>query len=113
MRDPRNFSPHPYSFLPERWLGKEIRSKIEPGIFKDPDEYVHNTIAFVPFSLGPSVCAGKNLAYLEMRMLVCSIMHKFDLRFEDGYRAKRYEEEMGDFFVMMRGRLPVVLTRRK
>lgn len=113
QRDPRNFSPLPDSFHPERWLSEEDQLKYEPGLFKDRSNVIHNNTAFVPFSLGPSVCVGRNLAYLEMRMLVCALMHKFEVRFEESFRPKQYEEDMGDFFVMMRGKLPVVLTPRK
>ncbi|KAG6815053.1 hypothetical protein H0H93_011139, partial [Arthromyces matolae] len=69
QRDARNFSPFPNSFLPERWLTPEQQAELEPGIFKDPSATVTNQLAFVPFSFGPSNCVGKNLAWMEMRML--------------------------------------------
>lgn len=46
-------------------------------------------------------------------MLVCIIMSRFDMSFEKGYRPKQWEDDMCDYFVMMRGKLPVVLTARK
>lgn len=70
-RDPRCFSPFPNLFLPERWLHETQRLALEPKIFNTQNGYIHNTTAFVPFSLGQANCAGKNLAWMEMRMLVC------------------------------------------
>ncbi|KAF8896562.1 cytochrome P450 [Infundibulicybe gibba] len=111
-RDPRNFSPLADSFLPERWLPFEQQMVLEPGIFKDQSNVVLNTNAFIPFSTGPSNCVGRNLAWIKMRMLVCLVMHKFDMRFEEGYNLMEWENNILDFFVMMKGRLPVVLTPR-
>ncbi|KAF8265715.1 high nitrogen upregulated cytochrome P450 monooxygenase 2 [Lactarius quietus] len=63
-RDPRNFHT-PEAFLPERWLSTGSPAG------------EHNTAAFFPFSYGPANCAGKNLALLEMRMLLCWVLRRF------------------------------------
>jgi cytochrome P450 len=112
-RDPRNFSPHPDEFIPERWLPIEKQIELEPTIFNDQTKVHLNHNAFIPFSVGPSNCVGKNLAWLEMRMLVCLVMQKLEMRFEEGYRPSQWDDDMQDYFVMMKGRLPVVLTARK
>lgn len=112
-RDPRNFSPFPDTFLPERWLPADKQIKLEPAIFKDQSKVVHNSDAWIPFSTGPRNCVGKNLAWMEMRMLVCLVMQKYEMRFEEGYVPKQWKDDMQDYFVMMKGRLPVVLTPRK
>ncbi|GLB40144.1 putative cytochrome p450 [Lyophyllum shimeji] len=112
-RDPRYFSPLPDAFLPERWLPPDMQIKLEPGHFKDQANVVLNANAFIPFSFGPSNCVGKNLAWMEMRMLVCMMMQKYEMRFEEGYRPEWWEENTLDYFVMMKGRLPVVLTPRR
>ncbi|RDB26248.1 hypothetical protein Hypma_006424 [Hypsizygus marmoreus] len=112
-RDPRNFAPLPNAFLPERWLSSEKQLDLEPALFKDQSSVILNMNAFIPFSLGPSNCVGKNLAWMEMRMLVCLMMQRFDMKFEDGYAPEKWEEDMLDYFVMMKGKLPVVLTPRK
>ncbi|KAH9059080.1 high nitrogen upregulated cytochrome P450 monooxygenase 2 [Lactarius vividus] len=57
-RDPQNFH-MPEAFLPERWFSKGAPAG------------EHNTAAFFPFSYGPRICAGKNLALMEVRMLLC------------------------------------------
>ncbi|KAF9468211.1 cytochrome P450 [Collybia nuda] len=112
-RDPRCFAPFPDSFIPERWLPAEKQIELEPGLFKDQSKVVTDVNSFLSFSTGPSNCVGKNLAWMEMRMLACLLLQKFDMRFEDGYNPKRWEEEMLDYFVMLKGRLPIVLTPRK
>jgi len=108
-RDPHNFSPLPDAFVPERWLSPEEQLSLEPLVFKNKD-VIHNTAAFVPFSFGPSNCVGKNLAMQEMRMVVCSIMQKFDIRLEDDFELKSWEDNMMDYFITLKGKLPVVLS---
>ena len=101
QRDARYFSPSPNSFIPERWLDTTS------------GKFTTNTSAFIPFSTGPANCVGKNLALLEMRMVVASIIQKFDMRFDEGYDPNTWEEELQDFFVTKVGKLPVVLTARE
>jgi cytochrome P450 len=60
--DPRYFSPFPDNFIPERWLASEDKIALDPTIFSE-HEVIHNTAAFIPFSVGPSNCVGRNLAY--------------------------------------------------
>lgn len=112
-RDPRNFAPLPNTFLPERWLPADEQIKLEPAIFTDQSRVVHNSDAWIPFSTGPSACVGKTLAWMEMRMLVCLMMQKYEMQFEEGYRLSQWEDDMKDYHVMVRGRLPIVLTPRK
>ncbi|KAJ7116453.1 cytochrome P450 [Mycena epipterygia] len=109
--DPRYFSPFPDTFLPERWLASGEQTALEPKIFGE-HEVIHDTRAFIPFSVGPSNCVGRNLAYQEMRMVVCTLISKFDMRFEEGFDVNSWEENMLDYFVVQRGSLPVVLTAR-
>ncbi|KAI9508755.1 cytochrome P450 [Russula earlei] len=51
-RDERNFHT-PEAFLSERWFSKGTPAG------------EHSTTAFIPFSYGPTICAGKNLALME------------------------------------------------
>ncbi|KAJ7086454.1 cytochrome P450 [Mycena belliarum] len=101
QRDPRYFSPDPDSFIPERWLAAE----------DDPLSTL-NQDAFIPFSAGPANCIGRNLAMIEMRMVIAHVMRAFDLSFEDGYDRRRWESDLRDYFVLHKGRLPVVLHDR-
>jgi len=112
QRDPRYFSPLPDSFLPERWLSEDQRLALEPKIFNSQQEYIHNTAAFIPFSIGPAGCAGKNLAWMEMRMAVSVIVSRFDLTLDPSYDPQSWSEDMRDFFVMVKGPLPTLLWPR-
>ncbi|KAL5497722.1 hypothetical protein ACEPAH_2653 [Sanghuangporus vaninii] len=99
-RDPRYFSPFPDSFIPERWID-------------DSNKFTTNTSAFIPFSTGPANCVGKNLALLEMRMVVAAIVQKFDIKFTADYDPRKWDEELQEFLVMSVGKLPVVLNLRQ
>lgn len=65
-RSEANFK-NPYKFAPERF------DKSNP-------EYVNDHLdALEPFSTGPRNCVGKNLAWHEMRLLLCTVLLHFDL----------------------------------
>ncbi|KAF2401786.1 benzoate 4-monooxygenase cytochrome P450 [Trichodelitschia bisporula] len=58
-------------FAPERWLSGE-----EGG----GGAYAHDMrAALQPFSLGPRVCLGKNMAYHEIRIILSKVLWNFDL----------------------------------
>ncbi|KAJ7167773.1 cytochrome P450 [Mycena filopes] len=101
-RDPRYFSPSPEKFMPERWLAA-----------KDDPNFIINEDAYIPFSSGPANCVGKNFALLEMRMVLAYLLQAFEMRLADGYDKEEYEAELEDYFVLHKGRLPVVLTSRR
>ncbi|KAH9987800.1 cytochrome P450 [Russula vinacea] len=46
----------------------------------------------LPFSYGPTICAGKNLALMEMRMVLCWIMRHFHLSKAPGVAYEEWEE---------------------
>ncbi|CCF42021.1 cytochrome P40 monooxygenase [Colletotrichum higginsianum] len=54
----------PESFRPERWLGDGFEGDCK--------------LAHHPFSEGTRSCIGKNLAYLEMRVLLASLVYHFE-----------------------------------
>ncbi|KAH7233411.1 cytochrome P450 [Fusarium tricinctum] len=60
--DDRNFA-RPYDFIPERWIGKGL------GDRKDASR---------AFSLGPRGCLGINLAYMESRITLASLVFAYD-----------------------------------
>lgn len=74
---------------------------------------MHNANALLAFSSGPANCVGKNLALLEMRMVVSGIMQRFDLSFEEGWDRKLWLRDLKDVFVSRMGRLPVRLVPRE
>ncbi|KZT08063.1 cytochrome P450 [Laetiporus sulphureus 93-53] len=99
-RDPRYFSPDTNKFWPERWL-----------IIDDPT-VITNRDAFIPFSSGPANCIGKPVAQIELRMVLAFLMQAFDMRFPEDYDTSQWEQQMEDFFVLLKGPLPIVLTPR-
>ena len=60
--DERNFS-RPREFIPERWIGAGFGDRKE---------------ASRPFTLGPRGCLGINLAYMEARITLASLVYAFD-----------------------------------
>ncbi|KAJ6630962.1 cytochrome P450 [Mycena sp. CBHHK59/15] len=112
QRDPRYFSPSPDAFLPERWLSVNDLSALKPAVFKSTDDFIHDLSAFIPFSYGPGNCVGKHLAYQEMRMIVCTLLTKFQMRFEDGFCAQSWGNNLRDYYILKKGRLPVVFLPR-
>jgi cytochrome P450 len=84
-------------FKPERWLEKE-ESKCP----------VHNTDAFMPFGFGPRFCPGKNLAFLEMKLLLSMIAKNFNI--EMATPIADIKEIMA--FAMMPSKYEIKLTKR-
>ncbi|KAL5362254.1 cytochrome P450 [Aspergillus floccosus] len=58
------------TFIPERWLGDGLAGDNKKGM--------------QPFSLGPRGCIGKNLSYMEMRLILTRILWNFDIVSTDG-----------------------------
>ncbi|KAI0301723.1 cytochrome P450 [Multifurca ochricompacta] len=104
-RDARNFS-MPNSFLPQRWIASEAEKNAASGIT------VHNTAAFFPFSYGPTVCVGKNLALLEMRFVVSRLIQRYDFQAAPGYDVKQWEDTLCDYFAIQKGPLMIEVTPR-
>ncbi|KAL5363325.1 cytochrome P450 [Aspergillus floccosus] len=66
FHSPSNFA-CPDDFIPERWL------EGEHGFDNDRKS------ALQPFHVGPRNCIGRNLAYMEMRLLVALVLFRFDM----------------------------------
>jgi len=49
---------------------------------------------------------------MELRLVTCLLVRAFELSFEDGYDPSRWEQELLDRFVMLKGKLPVKLKMR-
>ena len=65
-RSPLNWT-EPDSFVPERWLGED------PKFSNDKRD------ASQPFSYGPRNCIGRNLAYVEMKLIIARLVWTFDI----------------------------------
>lgn len=51
---------------------------------------------FHPFSTGPMGCIGKNLAYMEVRLLTANILRKFDVKLAEGEDGHKLLKETHD-----------------
>lgn len=58
------------SFIPERWIDNTYSMDVKKGM--------------QPFSLGPRGCIGKNLSYMEMRLILTRLLWNFDVESTDG-----------------------------
>ncbi|KAK0192825.1 cytochrome P450 monooxygenase [Armillaria mellea] len=67
-RDPEVWGDEIEEYRPERW-------------FERDNALIQKT--FNPFSLGPRACVGRNLASLELQIIVSSILRRFDFVLED------------------------------
>ncbi|KNZ80506.1 Cytochrome P450 67, partial [Termitomyces sp. J132] len=112
QRDPRNFSPSPEIFIPERWLTVDKQVALEPQLFGNRHCVVHKTEAFIPFSFGPADCIGRRLAMQELRMVVFAILQRFNLKFASGHNPTSWEADICDYFVIRKPKLYVVLAER-
>ncbi|KAI0471644.1 cytochrome P450 [Xylariaceae sp. FL0804] len=72
QRDPEVFGPDPLAFRPERWL---LRG--------DAAREAEMDAAIFAFGMGPRVCLGKDVAYLELFKLLPEIIRNFDIELLD------------------------------
>ncbi|KAI3553090.1 cytochrome P450 [Colletotrichum abscissum] len=63
----------PFGFHPERWM--------QDPVFASDDKE-----AFQPFHVGPRNCIGRNLAYVEMRLILARMLWNFDIKIADDSR---------------------------
>ncbi|PIL33443.1 cytochrome P450 [Ganoderma sinense ZZ0214-1] len=103
-RDPRFFSPSPDTFLPSRWLSAKDGA---------PAGNVLDRTAFIPFSYGPANCVGRQLARMEMRMVVSLLVQKFEFAFAEGFDREGWLGTVHDHLVSTRGPLMVRVTERE
>lgn len=66
-RDPSVWGSDAESYNPDRWLQADAAQRAE---FEK---------SFVPFSVGPRACVGRNVAMMELRMLIATVFLKFDV----------------------------------
>ncbi|KAF4626682.1 hypothetical protein G7Y89_g11474 [Cudoniella acicularis] len=85
-------------FIPERWGEKP--------------EMILNKAVFVPFSLGPFACVGKQLALMELRNVTARIMKEFKFEFAPGEDGSALLENSRDTFTMALEPLMLVFTKR-
>ncbi|KAJ7153585.1 high nitrogen upregulated cytochrome P450 monooxygenase 2 [Mycena crocata] len=106
-RDPEYFSPKSDQYWPERWLA-DAEQTMGP-------QYVHNTEAFIPFSVGPANCVGRNLAMREMRLVLSQLIYRYDIKAANENKeefARKWLAGLEDHQILLKGPLEVVLTPR-
>lgn len=94
QRDPRYWD-EPLEFRPERW------ATLTPD--KTP---------FIAFTKGKYACPGKNLALMEMAMVISRVALRYRITGLEEDVAERFERDTLDTFTMSVPALPLVFTRR-
>ncbi|XP_072288314.1 cytochrome P450 2C3-like [Pyxicephalus adspersus] len=73
---------------PSQWATPE---QFNPEHFLDGEGQFHYQGAFMPFSAGKRVCAGENLARMEIFLLFSALLQKFTLKLPPG--AERHDSK--------------------
>ncbi len=90
QRDPR-FWPEPERFNPDRFLNNEF----------DKD-------AYMPFGMGPRMCLGMRMAYIEAVLTIATAYQRFEFTVPNGWSpTHQYRMSMG-----LKGGLPVTISTR-
>lgn len=82
--------PDPYAFKPDR--------------FNDPP----SDKEFIPFSYGPRACIGRNVAMMELQVVLANLLHRFKFRLESPDEATVLREG----FLVKPTSLRVIMTKR-
>lgn len=104
QRDPRYFSPNPESFYPDRWLAHQVED--------DSGKFCHNVDAWIPFSHGSANCIGKQLAMMELKVVISTLIRLFDFDFAPEWDTQEWGKSLTDRFVLVKGSLPIKVSRR-
>ena len=71
----------------------------------------------MPFSQGPMVCVGKNVAMMEIRAALCAMLQRFEfneVKDGEGYDdVEKWESRITEVYITLRGPLRVVLSDRR
>ncbi|OAA33379.1 averantin oxidoreductase [Moelleriella libera RCEF 2490] len=96
-KDERCFE-QPDEFIPERWTSK-------PGLVLDASVYA-------PFGFGRYACAGKQLALMEIRLLVSQIMHRYTVSLAPDQTENAFLDGLKDTFTLTPPSLQLVFEPR-
>ncbi|KAK1507463.1 cytochrome P450 ClCP1 [Colletotrichum tamarilloi] len=78
----------PYGFHPERFMGDEKFAS-------------DNREAFQPFHIGSRNCLGRNLAYVEMRLILARLIWNFDIEIDEDYKDWAKKQQVFIFSSLM------------
>ncbi|PBK99162.1 cytochrome P450, partial [Armillaria gallica] len=104
-RDPAHFGPLVDHFVPERWIESENQ--------KNPLLSPCNYDAFMPFSSGYGSCVGKHLALQNIKILVSSIFHKFDIEPQSGFDPIQFDQSYKEYGLWTHDALELIFKLRK
>uniref|UniRef100_A0A0D6QRG8 Cytochrome P450 n=1 Tax=Araucaria cunninghamii TaxID=56994 RepID=A0A0D6QRG8_ARACU len=82
-------------FKPERW-------------FRNGEFVGENPYKFAAFNAGPRICLGKEMAFIQMKSIVASIIHNFSLNVDSDF----VPSYILDFIMRMKGGMPVTVRAR-
>lgn len=68
--------------------------------------------AWSPFGTGPYGCIGKNLAYMEIRLLTANLIRKFDVSLAEGEDGTKLLTETKDHFTLGLADINMRFTKR-
>lgn len=117
LQHSESFFPDPFVFRPERWIVDE-----KAGVTANSVSRAES--AFAPFSIGSRGCIGKNLAYLEMKITMARVLHRFEVRRLEGNtlgagapelmwgRMNQGQYQVKDAFIALRDG-PIVQFRKR
>jgi cytochrome P450 len=92
----------PFEYNPSRWLVKGEGDDAAEG--NSPEIIARQRQAFIPFSLGPRACIGRNVALFEVYMCVARALFLYDLRMQPGTEhlgvGTGEEYKIKDFFIV-------------
>jgi cytochrome P450 len=91
----------PTEFIPDRW----DESKRDPT-------WNHDTRAYIPFTSGTFSCAGKALAMLELRLLITTLVKRFDIVMADDFNHKKFFDDVRSYMTIVKGALPLKIQKR-
>ena len=63
------------------------------------------------FQSGTSNCPAEDVSMIELRMTTAYLVRDLELKFASGYK-ETWEVDWRDYFVLQRGKLPVVVSPR-
>eukprot|EP00753_Platysulcus_tardus_P014572 PLAT4399.1.p2 GENE.PLAT4399.1~~PLAT4399.1.p2 ORF type:complete len:481 (+),score=196.41 PLAT4399.1:9-1451(+) len=90
----------------ETW---EQPSRFNPDRFTKEAKSARDRFSYIPFSLGPRDCLGKNLAWLELRIMLSTLLTRYRFHLVDGYAYKvRQAVTLRPF-----GTMPLRIERRE
>jgi cytochrome P450 len=72
----------PFKYDPSRWLVKGKGEDTAEG--NSPEIIARQRQAFIPFSLGPRGCIGRNVALFELYISIARVLFLYDLRMQPG-----------------------------